>query len=121
MYLSALKLKRILFPAAVIAVVLALLFPAVVPFPLAIALGVLWLGLFVYTVLHIRMTRRADYRCPECGWAPFALHAWKCKECRFVWDAFATDGVCPHCDHEHDELACVRCRRISSKRAWRGT
>jgi hypothetical protein len=117
-FLPAVKLKSIFFWAALVTGFLALLLPQAVPLfvPLALAAG--WGALFLFTVLHIRNTRRQEYRCPNCGWIPFALPAWKCKSCHSVWDYFSTEGRCPRCEHQHEEAACVRCRRIARNRQW---
>jgi rubredoxin len=119
MYLVAVKLRRILLWAAFAAGFLSLLFPKFVPLELPIGLAVSCGLLFFYTILHVRSTKRSDLRCPACGWVPFALNAWKCKECGFVWDTFSTDGVCPRCGHDHEETACVRCRRILPNSQWK--
>ena len=119
MYLAAVKLRRNLLWAAFGAGFLALLFSRFVPPELPVGLAIACGLLFIYAILHVRRTKRGDLRCPGCGWVPFALDAWKCKECGFVWDSFQTDGVCPRCDHAHDEAACVRCRRIFPNRQWK--
>ncbi len=119
MFLAAVKLRQSFFYLALISGVLVLLFPKQVPWILPVALAVAWAGLLLYTIFHITSTRRRELQCPQCGWVPFALPAWKCKECRFQWDYFATDGKCPRCGHAHDEAACVRCRRISPNERWR--
>lgn len=118
MYLTAVKLARILFWAAVAAAILALLIPEVVPVWLPMSLAGALGSLVLYAVLHVRRTRRWGLRCPSCNWVPFGLEAWKCKECGFVWDTFATEGVCPRCEHEHAEAACVRCRQTAPFRRW---
>jgi predicted RNA-binding Zn-ribbon protein involved in translation (DUF1610 family) len=119
MYLTIARLSRVLFWGALITGLFGMLAPRVVPLTipltLAVACGLMMLGMARY----VRRTLRYAYRCPACGWVPFALPAWKCKECGFSWDTFATGGVCPQCGHRHDETACVRCRRISPNRSWR--
>lgn len=120
MYLPLVKLLKILFWLALVTGVLALLMPDVVPVWVPLAAGTGCVGLFVYAAIHLRRTRRHGLRCPHCGWVPFALNAWKCKNCKFVWDTFSTDGVCPRCGHKHEETACVRCRKITPNRRWRG-
>jgi hypothetical protein len=119
MYLTAIKLARSLFWLALAVGILALLMPKIVPVGVAVGLAAAWGGLFLYGIVHVRLTRRWGLRCPECGWVPFALEVWKCKQCRFVWDTFATEGVCPRCGHRHDEMSCLRCRRISPARRWK--
>lgn len=118
MYLVAVKLARVFFLAAVTAGVLVLLLPGLVPLWLALSLAVACIGLFLYAVLHVQRTRRHELRCPACGWVPFALDAWKCKECGMVWDSFSTGGMCPRCHHQHEETACPRCRRIAPNERW---
>jgi hypothetical protein len=118
MYLSAVKLLRVLFWAALSTGILTFLFPAWVPTWIPLSLAVSYGVVFAYAALHIHNTCRRHLRCPFCGWIPFALPAWKCKECRFVWDTFETGGVCPSCGHHHAEIACVRCRRISDRDRW---
>jgi hypothetical protein len=119
MYLAAVKLRQIFFWAALAAGFLALLFPQFLPLWVPLGLAVLCGLVFLYTILYVRRTLRYDLRCPACGWVPFDLDAWKCKECGFVWNSFTTDGVCPRCDHRHDETACVRCRRIFPNWKWK--
>lgn len=118
MYLPVVKLMRALFWAALATAVLTLLMPNLVPYPVPLVLAAACVGLFLWAALHIRNTRRHGLRCPWCGWTPFALSAWKCKQCRFVWDSFSSDGVCPRCGHAHEETACVRCRRIARNERW---
>jgi rubredoxin len=118
MYLVVVKLTRICFWAALATGILALLLPNLVPVPLCLGLAVACSVLFLATVHHVRRTRRYEWRCPQCGWVPFALNAWKCKACGLVWDTFRTLGVCPRCGHRHDDTACLRCRRISPNRQW---
>lgn len=118
MYLAAVKLARILFWSALVVGLLGLLLPRLVPLEWAAVLAGACGVLFLYAVLHVQRTRRPGWRCPECGWVPFALAAWKCKACGGVWDTFSTDGVCPRCGHAHEETACVRCRRISPNPRW---
>lgn len=119
MYLAAVKLGRVLFWSALATGILALLFKDQVPLALPLGLALAWGGVVLLAILHVQRTRRRELRCPNCGWTPFALNAWKCRECKFVWDVFGTDGVCPRCDHEHEEAACVRCRRIARRQDWR--
>jgi hypothetical protein len=118
MYLAAVKLRRILFWAALATGLLALAMPEFIPLGLPLGLAVSCGVLFLYATLYVRGNRRPGWRCPECGWVPFALSAWKCKACSFVWDTFSTEGVCPRCGHEHEETACLRCRRISPNGRW---
>jgi hypothetical protein len=119
MYLTAAKYARILFWAAIVAGFLTFLWPTRVrpwiPISIAGVCGVLYL----YVKLYPRRTQRLEWRCPGCGWRPFAIRAWKCKKCGHVWDTFATEGVCPQCGHEHEETACVRCRNIYPNKQWR--
>jgi predicted RNA-binding Zn-ribbon protein involved in translation (DUF1610 family) len=84
MYLAAVKLRQIFFWAALAAGFLALLFPQFLPLWVPLGLAVLCGLVFLYTILYVRRTLRYDLRCPACGWVPFDLDAWKCKECGFV-------------------------------------
>src|SRR5262245_7504155 len=118
MYLVAVQLTRTLFWAALAAGFLGLLMPELVPLWLALGLAIACGCRLLFALAHARRTRRHEFRCPECGWVPFALNAWKCKQCGFVWDSFATGGICPRCGHKHEETACVRCRRISANERW---
>jgi hypothetical protein len=119
MYLALFKLSRILLWATLAALCLALLMPDIVPLWLPLGMAGAWAALVVYGISHVRQTRRPDWRCPLCGWAPFAIAVWKCKVCGQVWDSFATGGTCPRCGHHHEETACLRCRRISPNWQWR--
>jgi hypothetical protein len=119
MYIVAVKLTRAFFWGAIVAGILMLLFPQWVPWWIPAGLAIACAGWFSIAAVHIWMTRRREYRCPICGWVPFGLEVWKCKECGFVWDSFSTAGICPRCRHEHEETACVRCRKISKNDAWR--
>jgi hypothetical protein len=120
-YFTIVKLTRILFWGALAAGLLRLLLPGIIPLELPLGLAVTCGALFVYTALHVRRTRRYGLRCPECGWVPFDLDAWKCRECGLVWDTFDMAGVCPRCNHRHEEAACLRCRRISPFHRWSAT
>ena len=119
MYLTAVKFSRVLLWAAVCAGFLAFLWPRVVPLWLAVSLAGGCAVCWFYVFNHLRTTRRHEYRCPVCGWVPFVIRAWKCKQCGQVWDSFETAGACPRCGHEHEETACLRCKRISPNRDWR--
>ncbi len=118
MYLAAARYARILFWATLVAGFLTFLWPGVVPIWIPLVLGLVCGGLFLYVVMHPRRTYRLGWRCPHCGWVPFAIRAWKCKKCGMVWDSFATDGRCTRCAHQHDETACIRCRRIAPNWRW---
>ena len=118
MYLAAVKLTRILFWAALSAGFLGFLLPEFVPLWLSLGLAIACGTFFLYAILHVRRTRRYKLRCPACGWIPFALDVWKCKECGLVWDSFSTAGVCPRCNHKHEETVCVRCRRSFPNGQW---
>ena len=62
-------------------------------------------------------TPRAGVRCPECGWSPDDLSRWEC-ECGFVWNTFDTRALCPACDTQHVDTACLRCNLSSRHRLW---
>jgi hypothetical protein len=118
MYLTAVKAARALFWAALVAGILSLLMPEAVPIWLGLGLGIACGLCFFFAVFHVHNTRRHELRCPFCAWVPFAVEAWKCKECGFVWDSFGTGGACPRCGHQHDETACARCRKIFPMERW---
>jgi hypothetical protein len=118
MYFSAVKLTRSLFWTALIAGILALLFPHFIDLWIPVILASACAGCFAFTTYHVATTRRHEYRCPVCRWVPFSLRAWKCKKCKIVWDSFSTAGACPACHHQHEETVCVRCRRTSKNVDW---
>src|SRR5262245_45111395 len=95
MYLVTAKLTRVLFWAALATGILGLVMPNIVPLWVALYLAGAWLLLFLYTGLHATRTRRLEWQCPLCGWVPFAVNAWKCKQCGFIWDSFGSGGRCP--------------------------
>jgi hypothetical protein len=118
MFLYAAKTTPILLWLTLGTAILHLLFPSSIPLLVPLAVAAAWAGLTLFMIFHIVATRRREWRCPHCGWIPFALKVWKCKQCRFVWDSFATGGVCPRCQHAHEETACFRCRQISPILSW---
>lgn len=118
MYLTARKFARMLFWATLVAGFLTFLWPQQVPLWVPLSLAVVCGILFLYVTIYPARTRRPEWRCPVCGWTPFAIAAWQCKKCGHVWDTFATEGACPNCGHHHEETACLRCRKISPNRRW---
>jgi hypothetical protein len=112
------RLRGFLIPAALLALVLWWLMPETVPWWAPLAIFGLWVAAVLYAVGHVLFTRRSQYRCPHCGWVPYAIEAWKCKGCGRAWDSFAAVGVCTSCGHQHEETACLRCRRVTPKSEW---
>jgi hypothetical protein len=121
MYLMVIRLTRLFFLAALVAALLGLLWPEVVPPWVPLGVGFCCVSLFLLASLHITRSRRHEFRCPLCGWVPFAVNAWKCGRCNFVWDSFATAGRCPRCGFQRQETPCLRCRRTSPNELWART
>ena len=58
-------------------------------------------------------------RCPRCAWRPSAHDRWHCAPgCHCQWNTFATAGVCPQCEKEWAETACLTCHQWSPHADW---
>jgi hypothetical protein len=63
---------------------------------------------------------RADIRCPKCGFEPPPQLQWGCfpDGCGYIWNTFATHGVCPRCRKFWHDTACPRCHMWSPHDDW---
>ena len=99
----------------------------------AIMLSSLWLGLLCFLnfsycfqgFAHARellrrgdASRREGYLCPRCGTAPPVGDFWHCGKCRKSFDPFATQMMCPHCNHQYNIIACLECGNAAPPEAW---
>ena len=58
-------------------------------------------------------------RCPRCAWQPSAQDRWYCAPgCSCQWNTFATAGVCPQCEKEWAQTACLSCHQWSPHADW---
>lgn len=117
-YRTVRKLRGFLFWLAILAFLLWLGLPQLVPIWVALGLAGAWLLALLYGIFHVAVTRRTGWRCPNCEWVPYAIDAWKCKGCGQRLDVFSLLGACPRCGHQHEEAMCLRCRQPSPNRAW---
>jgi Zn-dependent protease len=67
-----------------------------------------------------QLPRRAEFKCPVCHAAPPIGAFWVCPSCRGTFDAFATGGVCPHCQTAQELTTCPDCLNARAQRAWDG-
>ena len=65
-----------------------------------------------------RVPRRAGYACPDCQAAPPLGAYWHCGGCRQPFDAFATQGVCPHCGVRYEKMGCLDCGSLHPLGEW---
>lgn len=63
------------------------------------------------------ITRGAKIRCPKCAWRPRATDRWECT-CGFIWNTFDTRGLCPACDYQWHDTACLACGEWSRHEDW---
>lgn len=56
-------------------------------------------------------------RCPKCAWQPRAESRWYCY-CGFMWNTFDTRGLCPACDYQWTDTACLQCSEWSPHKDW---
>ncbi len=63
--------------------------------------------------------RRPGHACPGCRQSPPTGPVWLCQQCRRPFDAFATDGLCPHCSAHSDNVACPSCGEMHPIPRWR--
>ena len=58
-------------------------------------------------------------RCPKCGWQPQKSSTWWCDPgCLQVWNTFETSGICPGCQKEWAQTACLKCGAWSPHEDW---
>ena len=62
-------------------------------------------------------TRKPKIRCPKCKWEPRKHDRWSCL-CGHIWNTFDTHGVCPGCDAQWRETACLSCHQWSLHDDW---
>jgi hypothetical protein len=117
-YRTVRRLRGLFFWLSLIALVLWFGLPHLVPYWVPVALAVCWFLALLYGFSHVAITRRQAWRCPHCSWVPYAIDAWKCKGCGRRLDVFSNLGVCPRCGHQHEETACLRCRRVTPNQRW---
>jgi Zn-dependent protease len=65
-----------------------------------------------------RVPRRAGYACPDCQAAPPLGAYWHCGGCRQPFDAFDTQGVCPHCGAHYEKVGCLDCGSLHPIGEW---
>lgn len=68
-----------------------------------------------------QLPRRAEFKCPVCHASPPIGEFWVCPSCRGTFDAFATGGVCPHCQTVQELTTCPDCLSARGQRAWDAT
>lgn len=99
----------------------------------ALYFGSIWLGIlatFMFiacrnSLRHARDLQRAEqagarpsFACPVCQQPPVVGEYWLCPRCRTPLDAFATGGVCPHCQEQFVVATCPRCRAARPWAEW---
>lgn len=67
-----------------------------------------------------QLPRRAEFKCPVCHASPPIGEFWVCPSCRGTFDAFASGGVCPHCQTAQNLTTCPDCLSARAPRAWDG-
>jgi Zn-dependent protease len=65
-----------------------------------------------------KLPRREGLACPWCQAAPPLGNFWKCEQCNNAFDAFATQGVCPHCANQFPATGCLDCGRMHPMSEW---
>ena len=100
---------------------------------LAVWLQSIWIGImagFVFLncgrglrqslalVRAARVPRRAGYACPDCQAAPPLGAYWHCGGCQQPFDAFAEQGICPHCGAIYEKLGCLDCGSLHPIGEW---
>jgi len=66
-----------------------------------------------------RIRNGGKIRCPKCGWEPAKSDRWHCDgACGHTWNTFETHGVCPACNRQWRETACLRCSEWSPHDEW---
>jgi hypothetical protein len=63
--------------------------------------------------------RSSGIRCPACSWRPERDSRWLCDPgCFHSWNTFETRGICPGCDKQWADTACLACGTWSPHDAW---
>jgi Zn-dependent protease len=65
-----------------------------------------------------RVPRRAGYACPDCQATPPLGAYWHCGACRQPFDAFAEQGICPHCGAHYEKMGCLDCGGLHPIGEW---
>ena len=65
-----------------------------------------------------RVPRRPGYACPDCQAGPPLGAYWQCGKCRQPFDAFATQGICPHCGAQYEKTGCLDCGGLHPLSEW---
>jgi len=66
-----------------------------------------------------KIPRREGFACPSCKTAPPAGAVWRCAQCGNMFDTFATNAVCPHCNAQYNLTQCIDCGTRSPMNDWR--
>ena len=95
--------------------------------------GSIWMGIMALFVGHRcyvgfrsaqamlavdRLPRHSGFACAACGQPPPSVPVWLCAACGHRFDAFATRGVCPHCQTILPSIACVHCGAAHPFERW---
>lgn len=67
-----------------------------------------------------QMPRHPEFTCPSCGEHPPAAAIWQCGACGHRFDAFATRGICPHCNTavSRPTFSCLHCGASNPLDRW---
>ncbi|MEI7799752.1 MAG: peptidase M50 [Opitutaceae bacterium] len=65
------------------------------------------------------LPRRSNWQCSVCQSAPLEGRYWLCHTCLHVFDVFAGQGVCPHCNSVLSLVTCPECRQARDLLLWR--
>lgn len=65
-----------------------------------------------------KMPRHADYKCPSCHESPVAGEFWQCGKCGAAFDTFVTRAVCPNCQTQFAQTACLDCGEVNAFTEW---
>lgn len=66
-----------------------------------------------------KIPRRDGFACPSCKTAPPLGALWRCAKCGNMFDTFASQGRCPHCETEYSLTQCIDCGVRSPFEQWR--
>lgn len=102
-------------------------------FLLAIGLQSLWLGIMAVFILTscwgglmqaralgrmAKIPRREGFACPSCHTAPPLGAVWRCGQCGNVFDIFAANATCPHCQTHYQLIQCLDCGTRHGVAEW---